>query len=469
MFLSGCTYVYDNVTDRESENYQGFTTVATVDEVSAEYPVEDSTIMWAEFRASQVADGKVDVYALQIAESVEDFSSPVYEDQASDTNIFYPSLSEGTWYYRVRAHETGGEWGEWSTSVIFSATSGIVSEMEMTNPSSLTSTRDRTPLFEWAYSTDDEAAEYEIALASSEENLSPGTVYTTRSSEYQTEETDAFAYGDTCWWRVRAIDENGVPGIWSESFHCTVELLEMITAAGGTFLMGSNSGDEDESPPHNVTVTGFSISKYEVTQGLYEDVMDSNPAQGYGEGDDFPVYFVDWYDAVNFCNTLSDLEGLERCYTVNGTDVTCDFVRNGYRLPTEAEWEFAARGGNSSGGFLYAGSDSPGTVAWYDDNDEWRDDMSREVGGKAPNELGIHDMSGNLREWCWDWYSEFYYSGSPGVDPTGPASGQFKVFRGGWAGSDIYNLRTVDRAANWPEYQDGASYYHMGFRVVKRE
>jgi len=220
----------------------------------------------------------------------------------------------------------------------------------------------------------------------------------------------------------------------------------LVLVEGGTFMMGSNEGDDDEKPVRRVTVSDFLISKYEVTQALYERVMGSNPSNFKGDANR-PVERVTWYDAVNFCNALSRLEGLTPAYRISGNSVTWIESANGYRLPTEAEWEYAARGGNQSRGFKFSGSDKEGEVAWYDGNSG---NKTHSVGQKKPNELGLYDMSGNVWEWCWDWYDSGYYGKSPSTDPKGPSSGSFRVLRGGSWNYLTSLLRSANRNRNVP-------------------
>jgi sulfatase modifying factor 1 len=188
-----------------------------------------------------------------------------------------------------------------------------------------------------------------------------------------------------------------------------------VLVEAGTFQMGSFYGEEDERPAHSVTISrSFYMSKYEATQKQWREVIGTNPSKF--KGDDLPVENVTWYDVVEYCNRLSGREGLTPCYSGSGANITCDFSANGYRLPTEAEWEYAARGGTRSKGFNYAGGNPAGKVGWNRDNSG---NGTHPVGQKTPNELGLYDMSGNVGEWCWDWYG--YYDAAPATDPGGAA------------------------------------------------
>jgi formylglycine-generating enzyme required for sulfatase activity len=242
----------------------------------------------------------------------------------------------------------------------------------------------------------------------------------------------------------------------------------MVRVPAGTFMMGSNGGDDDETP-HRVTISkAFYIGKYEVTQKEWRDVMGTTVRQQQdkaaynfglaGEGDDYPMYYVSWLEAVEYCNRRSEKEGLSPAYTVSGSAVTWNRGANGYRLPTEAEWEYAAKGGGS-GTYDYAGSNDADSVAWYSSNSG---NSTHPVGTKAANSLGIYDMSGNVYEWCWDWYDS-YGSGSV-TDPIGAASGSYRVNRGGGWLIDAQYVRSAFRARSNPANggSDG-----LGFRVVR--
>ena len=215
-------------------------------------------------------------------------------------------------------------------------------------------------------------------------------------------------------------------------------LNNMVFVKGGTFQMGSNKGDSDEKPIHSVTVSDFYIGKYEVTQKEWKDVMGSNPSKW--KGDNLPVEQVSWNDVQEFIKKLNSKTGLN------------------YRLPTEAEWEFVARGGNKSNGYKYSGSNDIGSVAWYNSNSGSK---THSVGGKKANELGIYDMSGNVYEWCNDWFGN--YSSSSQTNPKGASSGLFRVYRGGsWASSAKF-CRIADRYHRYPD----SSNYYIGFRLSR--
>lgn len=231
---------------------------------------------------------------------------------------------------------------------------------------------------------------------------------------------------------------------------------EMISIEGGTFRMGSNDR-ANEQPEHEVTIGSFIMGKYEVTQELWERVMGSNPSNF--KGAKRPVERVSWYDVTEFCNKLSEKEGLQKAYSGSGSGITCDFNSNGYRLPTEAEWEFASRAGNQGMGNKYSGSDNMEEVGWYTNNSG---NTTHDVGTKQPNELGINDMSGNVWEWCWDWKGD-YKSGSQ-TDPRGANSdSSLRVLRGGSWNNNAQYCRVANRIGYGSDYRSFGS----GFRLVR--
>ena len=223
--------------------------------------------------------------------------------------------------------------------------------------------------------------------------------------------------------------------------------IELIRAEGGTFLMGGQDDQvqENEKPVHEVKLNAFYIGKYPVTQAQWRAVQNNNPS--HFKGDNLPVENVSWEDALEFCHRLSQLTGKT------------------YRLPTEAQWEYAARGGQSSfgkggqGGFKYAGSNNLDTVAWYEQKGGA---TTRPVGQKNANELGLHDMSGNVWEWCQDWYDADYYKKSPKENPQGAHSGTSRVLRGG----SCYNIAVSCRVALRHYGTPGFRFSYRGFRLV---
>jgi len=244
-----------------------------------------------------------------------------------------------------------------------------------------------------------------------------------------------------------------------------------VLIPGGTFAMGSEDGDSDEKPVHEVS--DFMMGKYPVTQRLWQEVMGENPSH-FKDCPECPVEEVNWYDAVEFCNKLSEREGLRPCYAIDKTrqdpnnqnssdklkwTITCDWTANGYRLPTEAEWEYAA-GGGSSGRTKWAGTDSEAELvkfAWYNKNSESKTHPVRKL---APNGLGLYDMSGNVWEWCWDWKGDYASAAQP--NPQGPLSGSCRVLRGGSWFDRAIGARVAYRSLNYPDSRGNIS----GFRLV---
>ena len=231
-----------------------------------------------------------------------------------------------------------------------------------------------------------------------------------------------------------------------------------VGVEGGRFQMGSTDGDRDEKPVHSVTVGSFYMKATEVTQKEWKEVMGTNPSRF--KGDNRPVENVNWFDAVKYCNALSKKEGRTPVYRINGSSVTANWSADGYRLPTEAEWEYAARGGKNSRGYKYSGSNSVGGVGWYNVNSGSK---THPVGQKQANELGLYDMSGNVWEWCWDWYGD-YSSGSQ-RDPSGPPSGSLRVTRGGSWDYVGRRLRSAYRRGHSPGDSSGILGFRLAFRT----
>ncbi len=196
--------------------------------------------------------------------------------------------------------------------------------------------------------------------------------------------------------------------------------LDMVLVDGGSLQLGSTTGYADESPVHTVTISPFYMSATEVSQAVYYAYMNDNPSNNNTGAPDLPVENVSWLDAIQFCNLLSDDSGYTRVYTIDWVNekVTPNWNATGYRLPTEAEWEYAARGGPYSGGYMYAGSDNIDSVGWTESNSGG---TTQTVAQLDPNELGLCDMTGNVWEYCWDHYdSTFYSTNTNWTDPAGP-------------------------------------------------
>ena len=238
---------------------------------------------------------------------------------------------------------------------------------------------------------------------------------------------------------VKKLGDGPGPG---DTYTDPVTGMEFVWVPGGCYDMGCGSWSDncssDELPVHEVCVDGYWMGRYEVTQGQWKQVMGSNPSY-FKSGDNYPVERVSWHDCQEFIDELSSLSGRE------------------FRLPTEAEWEYAARSGGQPE--KYAGGSDLDSLGWYQSNGDFRTHV---VGTKASNGLGIYDMSGNVFEWCSDWYDFDYYDDSPINNPQGPSSGSNRVLRGGSWGNFARYCRTANRYDYWPEYAS----YAGGFRLV---
>lgn len=238
----------------------------------------------------------------------------------------------------------------------------------------------------------------------------------------------------------------------------------LITLPGGSFIMGSDNDNIEERPTHAVTVRMIAMGKYEVTQKQWREVMGNNPSEFIG--DDLPVEKVSWPDAIAYCNARSLSEGLQPAYVINGNSTTCNFNANGYRLPTEAEWEYACRAGTTTDYYSGNRSNNSGcysepvldAIGWYCNNSGGR---THPVGQKQPNAFGFFDMTGNVFEWCWDWNGD--YPAGPQNNPTGPTSGSLRICRGGSWFFVPQQSRSTFRLA----YLPSSKFSGVGFRVVR--
>ena len=244
---------------------------------------------------------------------------------------------------------------------------------------------------------------------------------------------------------VRAFLTNSNGTFYSDPVVFSIPLLldiDWVFVEGGSYVMGNNNAEDgDERPAHNVLVNDFFIGKYEITQREWIKTMGNNPSRN-DFCEDCPVENVSWEDTQEFLETIQNRLG------------------ESWRLPTEAEWEYAAKGGKNKDSFVFSGSSNIGQVAWFDMNSGL---STRPVGAKQPNSLGIFDMSGNVFEWCSDWYGEKYYEESLENNPMGPIIGAERVLRGGSFDNAQIFARVTDRFKDQPDTR----LFKYGFRVVK--
>jgi formylglycine-generating enzyme required for sulfatase activity len=243
--------------------------------------------------------------------------------------------------------------------------------------------------------------------------------------------------------------------------------VAMVYLPGGEFTMGTSQGNPDEGPAHKVKISSFMMDTYLVTHDMFTKVQLPNPSH-WQDNPKKPVERVRWRDAKQYCNERSLLEGLKPCYNEKTMDWECDYSANGYRLPTEAEWEYACRAGTDAP-YDFGSPDKLRQYAWFADNSE---EKTHPVGQKKPNLWGLYDMYGNVSEWCEDVYSPTYYQESPGLDPHGPPNpgkDVKRVMRGGSWKSSADMCRATYRQGQRTGDTDACFYTDFcGFRCVRR-
>ncbi len=283
--------------------------------------------------------------------------------------------------------------------------------------------------------------------------------------------------------KVKGFKEYWASSLAAKSnFVVTITPTQMVYVMGGTYLMGDTYGEgsSHELPVHSVTLSPYYLGKYEVTQAEWAEIMGSNPATGEGLGNNYPAFNISSYAALVYCNLRSMSEGLDPCYVIMGSAnpsawgpipslynhqwsafVYCYWDNNGYRLPSEAEWEYAARGASNQPDYRFSGSNNVNEVAWYMGTSTT--DGPSPVGTKNANALGIYDMSGNLWEWIWDGYDDEYYSISPQDNPPGPTGDGTRIVRGGAWSYGVGECRVSCRGFTYPHLVDRG----VGFRVCR--
>ena len=437
------------------------TTAATVlDKPTLTTPANNATDITLTPTLSWTAISSSISYTLQVS-TTSTFSSYVFNHSGlKDTSIQIMGLTNNTVYYwRVRSENTE-EVSNYSN--VFSFTTLLVVPSLIAPMDSATGVS-ITPTLSWTSVSG--ATSYTLQVSTN----STFTSYVVNQSGVTTtsKQIAEISNSSTYFWRVSASNSGRMSDYSSVYRFSTVvsSSIEMVSISGGSFLMGDVFGDGGtyDLPQHNVTLSNFKMSRTEVTQHQWYLIMATNPS--YFTGDSLPVEQVNWYDAISFCNKLSIVKGLTPCYSIEGNTNPDDWTNGtivmnrtgGYRLPTEAEWEYAARGGGQV--IKYAGtSDLIALVdyAWYATN------TTHIVATKLPNSLGLCDMSGNVSEWCWDYWG--LYSSVNQTNPTGPTNSSiYRVRRGGAASGNEMNCR-VSTHGNAYASQKNVSY---GFRLAQ--
>ncbi|MBI9104603.1 MAG: SUMF1/EgtB/PvdO family nonheme iron enzyme [Spirochaetales bacterium] len=495
-FFFGCTYPYENPVDAGADGdfYQGYPVYGPEEEIP-----EDAVL---ELSGLSPADGGTTVDTTPLLDWDDVTGAVSYKVKSADTEAGLEGASEvsaSVSEYPVTEVLSDGDTLWWQTAVVnedgavspWSPAYRVTVEWTVTwtglSPADGGTTMDTTPLLDW--DDTDGAVSYSVKYASTEAGLTGAVAIEDLTvSEYLYPRE--LAYDEEVWWQVTAVNDTGdefVSGNYSFVAPPPPPIVTMVSINGGTFTMGDTWGDgySVETPTHSVTVSDFYLAETEVTFETWEEVYDWAVANGYsfantgragddgtsgGDTADEPATYINWRDVMVWCNAASEYDDRTPVYTYNsavirdssdsnGTacdNAAWDNTADGYRLPTEAEWEYAAKGGDSdTDSGEYAGSSTIDEVAWYSGNSG---SDTKTVGTKDANELGLYDMSGNVWEWCWDWYGS--YTSDTETDPTGPSSGSTRVLRGGgWLDSASF-CRVAGRGGNFP----GAEHDGIGFR-----
>ena len=361
-------------------------------------------------------------------------------------------LAFGSYAWKVRARASSGATGDYSQERAF-AIDFTESPPSVQSPIDGYRTSSPRPVFTWKRKKEQNSFEIQI-VKDGDEFDALSSLYASESSFTPSEKLQPGVYR----WRVRAIDSSGiVVSDFSEKsdFEIVESAVMMFEIEGGDFDMGSPDGDKDEIPVRTVPVASFMMGVYEISQEIYLSVTGTNPSANTSNLQ-APVENVSWIEAIQFCNDLSEVEGLTPCYIITETEVLCYPARGGYRLPTEAEWEFAARGAGAEVNTIYSGNDAAATVAWYEENSGG---VAHSPGELAPNEIGLYDMTGNVWEWTGDTYGPYGQS-EPGMGRK--TGNEYKVVRGGSWDSSERSLRVTNRSIKAISERDART----GFRVA---
>lgn len=403
-------------------------------------------------------------YILQISRS-SSFTEFIYNNTMTGTNISIGIFEKATVYYwRVAAVNSFGTTA-WSS--VYSFTTGDApSTPSLLAPSNALTDLETNLQFSWSPASMANTYRLEISL-----NPDFTNVLDTITTDETKQKVVTFRGNTSYYWRVRATNTFG-NSEWSQVWRFTTYHLGLVKLSGGTFKMGDyyTGLNTDGIPAHSVTLSPFKMGQTEVTQKLYTDVMGNNPSEFPNIGENSPVENLSWYECLKFCNQLSIREGKTPCYSLNGNtnpeswvsdSIKVDWTANGYRLPTEAEWEYAARDGGADVDYIGpATSDNVGDFGWISTNSGYN---NHEAALKLPTNIGLYDMVGNVMEWCWDIYDN--YSNTAQTNPTGPQYPITKnphILRGSCNGSWANECRTFKRGSYAPSKRSSI----WGLRIV---